>query len=289
MCQVFSASLPKQFQDDDVAEECITAAIEISPTCSKANHRMGIFQWTKVRSYFMDHPLYIQCFHNKIIISQRDDFENALEYLTTAIRYKNENYYAIIDYIELLIHDAEEKSDILNEIFEEILSKNFSWTRDERAHLIFLKGCFIFIIRGKKKDTMDCWIEAYKLCFAFHFQQVFGQASRFRWKAFEKSEILNLLTNSKRNFYKSVQKMICEVRKSIAKDVEKTSEWKLFCNYSALYIPIIVFFSSNIFTKWQSVQSQCLCFFMEVIPSKCRLTQVSFNQAMAQYNATELF
>lgn len=147
-----------------------------------------------------------------------------MEYLTTAVSFKNENAYAVIDYIELLIHQAEEKSAILKEVFEDIFSKNFSWTRDQVATLIFLKGCFIFIIRGKKKETMDCWIEAYKMCSASHFQKVFIEAVRFRWKSFEKSKILNLLTNSKRNYYTAVKKMICEVRNSIAKDVEKTTE-----------------------------------------------------------------
>lgn len=46
--QVFSVSLPIKFRDMDLAEECIKAAIRLNPTCSKSNHRMGLFQFFKV-------------------------------------------------------------------------------------------------------------------------------------------------------------------------------------------------------------------------------------------------
>lgn len=63
MGEVFSVSLPVQFQDLDLAEECITTALQISPTCSKANHRMGLFQLFKV-SATADHFSYF--YKNKI-------------------------------------------------------------------------------------------------------------------------------------------------------------------------------------------------------------------------------
>lgn len=55
MVEVFSVSLPSHFQDHDLAEEFATIAVQLSPDCSKPNHRMGIFQWMKVRLNIYPH------------------------------------------------------------------------------------------------------------------------------------------------------------------------------------------------------------------------------------------
>lgn len=136
-----------------------------------------------------------------------------MEYLTVAVGCKNENFYAIIDWISLLICKVDQNSDILMEIFEEILSTSYSWKPEEKARFNFLKGCFLFTIAGKKKATMDCWIRAYELHKMCHFQMTFMNAVRFGWEAFQKDKILRLLTSSKRNSYPVVKKMIYEVRK----------------------------------------------------------------------------
>lgn len=101
-----------------------------------------------------------------------------MDYLSAAVGSKNENYYAIIDWIELLLNQAEQKSNILTEIFYELLSENFSWTRDEMARLTFLKGCFLFMINGNKEDIMDCWIRANDLSLGYYFQLTFKEAGR---------------------------------------------------------------------------------------------------------------
>lgn len=147
------------------------------------------------------------------LISQRKDYESALEYLTAAVGCKNENFYAIIDWISLLICKVDQNTDILMEIFEEILSTGYSWKPEEKARFTFLKGCFLFTIPGKKKATIDCWIRAYELHKICHFQMAFMDVARFGWEAFQKDKILKLLTSSKRNSFPVVKKMIYELRK----------------------------------------------------------------------------
>lgn len=222
MAEVFSATLPTKFQDIGLAEECITAAVENSTACSKAFHRMGLFQWSKVSvEVMMDYSG-----QKKNIFPQRNNFENALKYLTEAVALKNQNFFAIVDWIELLLHRVEEKSDILlTEVFVELLSPNFDWTRTQMARLIFLNGCFLFITNKKKKATMDCWIRAYETYGSLHFQLVFKEARRFRWTSFDKNEILKLLSSSKRSSLKIVKRMINEVGKNslIKKNVQNKS------------------------------------------------------------------
>ncbi|KAG4076821.1 hypothetical protein HA402_009167 [Bradysia odoriphaga] len=188
--EVFSVSLPIRFRDLELAEECIKVAIRLNPTCSKSNHRMGLFQFFK-----------------------RRDFDSGLRYLVSAVGTKTENFYAVVDLIQLLIHKAEMKAETLSEIFENILSTDFKWTAVQTARLTFLKGCFNFIVKGNKKETMDSWIQAYNLdAETRHFSMTFHEAKRFQWKCFDVKDILTLLTSSMWKTDPTVKKIIEEIR-----------------------------------------------------------------------------
>lgn len=209
MGEVFSVSLSQQFQDLDLAEECITTAIQMTPTCSKSNHRMGLFQWTKVRQ---EQQLPSDsCIKKFNLFSQRNNFDSGFEYLTTAVCLKNENFYALIDWIELALHQPSQKSaNMLKENFKTIFSPNFSWTPDQAARLTFLKGCFLFLVKGQKRDILNLWCQAYRIDGTTrHFLVTFGEAKRFRWKNFGRKEILNYLPKLSKS--PLIKKMIVEV------------------------------------------------------------------------------
>ncbi|XP_037049347.1 uncharacterized protein LOC119083667 [Bradysia coprophila] len=188
--EVFSVSLPIRLRDLELAEECIKVAIRLNPSCSKSNHRMGLFQFFK-----------------------RRNFDSGLSYLVSAVGSKTENFYAVVDWIQLLIYKGEMKSETLREIFENILSTDFKWTAVQTARLTFLKGCFNFIVKGNKEETMDSWIQAYNLdAETLHFSMAFHEAKRFQWKCFDVKDILTVLTSSKLKADPIVKKMVNEIR-----------------------------------------------------------------------------
>lgn len=134
-----------------------------------------------------------------------------MEYLTVAVGVKNDNFYALIDWIQLLMHKAVESADILKEIFAGIFTANFSWASDEAARLIFLKGCFLFMIKGKRTEIIDLWCQAYKTDgSARHFRMTFIDSRRFSWRGFERKKLLNILPKHiTSNIFK---KMVAEIK-----------------------------------------------------------------------------
>lgn len=123
------------------------------------------------------------------------------------------NFYAVVDWIQILIHQADQKSKTLNDIFENIFSAEFKWTAGQTAHLTFLKGCFNFMIKGDNQETIDTWIQAYIMDEqSQHFSVTLSAATRFRWRGFDVRAILTLLTSSKRGTDSIVKKMVNEIR-----------------------------------------------------------------------------
>lgn len=150
--------------------------------------------------------------HKKLnLFSQRNNFDSGFEYLTTAVCLKNENFYALIDWIELALHQPSQKSaNMLKENFKTIFSPNFSWTPDQAARLTFLKGCFLYFVKGKKRDILHLWCQAYKIDGTTrHFLVSFGEAKRFLWKNFGRKEIVNYLPKLSKS--PIIKKMIVEV------------------------------------------------------------------------------
>lgn len=126
---------------------------------------------------------------------------------------KNENFYALVDYIQLLLHEADERAEFLEEIFDQILSKEFSWAKQETARLNFLKGCFLFIINGNETETINSFVSGYAHGRTSYFQIAFSEAHRFKWDKNEWNieRILNFL--KKFSSFKVTKRMLCDVQK----------------------------------------------------------------------------
>lgn len=214
MGEVFSTSLPKKLQDLDLAEECMKAAINIRPTCYKSNHRMGIFQFKKVMQFTGDCS-FIEL--NKKKSFQRHNYESALEYLSAAVQSKRNNFFALIDWITLLLYRVDNNINILNDVFENTFSNDSSWTTNEKARLVFLKGCFVFMTKEDKTEAMNLWMEAYKTNeMGSHFKKSFMDAKRFGWKKFDASEIQKFLPTS------SVDPIVRKMTDEVAAEVVKS-------------------------------------------------------------------
>lgn len=134
------------------------------------------------------------------MVLQQNNYESAVEHLTIAVTSKIENFYAVVDWCGLLMHQANEQTQVLEDIFNELLSRDLSWTKKEAARLYFLKGCFLFIVKGNESDTIDSWVRAYNMNKRTpHIIIAFTEARRFKWNRenFNAGKILDFLKKFK--------------------------------------------------------------------------------------------